>query len=129
LISADAKTVAFKWKDYRIKNGDRQKVMHLATSEFIRRFLIHVLPDGFDRIRHYGFIASANRKINIARIRILLDVSCDVEKENGQPDAEELLPLTLRQPCPDCGGVMRIAETFKRGQKPKTRAPPRENAA
>ena len=47
LISANAETVAFRWKDYRIKNGDRQKVMRLATDEFIRRFLIHVLPDGF----------------------------------------------------------------------------------
>jgi hypothetical protein len=56
LISADADTVAFRWKDYRIKTGDRQKVMRLATDEFIRRFLIHVLPDGFHRIRHYGLL-------------------------------------------------------------------------
>jgi hypothetical protein len=53
LVSADAQTVAFRWKDYRIKSGGRQKVMRLATPEFIRRFLIHVLPDGFHRIRHY----------------------------------------------------------------------------
>lgn len=53
LVSADAQTVAFRWKNYRIKSGDRQKVMRLATPEFIRRFLIHVLPDGFHRIRHY----------------------------------------------------------------------------
>ena len=59
LVSADAQTVAFRWKDYRIKSGDRQKVMLLATPEFIRRFLIHVLPDGFHRIRHYGLLASA----------------------------------------------------------------------
>ena len=58
LVSADAETVAFRWKDYRIKSGDRQKVMRLATDEFIRRFLIHVLPDGFHRIRHYGLLAS-----------------------------------------------------------------------
>ncbi len=71
LIGADAETVAFKWKDYRSKNGDRQKVMRLATGEFIRRFLIHVLPDGFHRIRHYGFLASAKRKSSIAKIRTL----------------------------------------------------------
>ncbi|MTH94671.1 IS91 family transposase, partial [Roseibium sp. RKSG952] len=68
LISADADTVAFRWKDYRIRTGDRQKVMHLATGEFIRRFLIHVLPNGFHRIRHYGLLASASRRANIARI-------------------------------------------------------------
>jgi hypothetical protein len=61
LVSAEAGTVAFRWKDYRIKQGDRQKVMRLAADEFIRRFLIHVLPDGFHRIRHYGLLASAFR--------------------------------------------------------------------
>jgi hypothetical protein len=58
LISADANTVAFRWKDYRIKRGDRMQTMHLATDEFIRRFLIHVLPSGFHRIRHTGFLAN-----------------------------------------------------------------------
>ena len=72
LVSADANTVAFRWKDYRIKRGDRQKVMRLATPEFIRRFLIHVLPNGLHRIRHYGLLASAARRANIARIRDLL---------------------------------------------------------
>jgi hypothetical protein len=71
LIRADAEAVTFRWKDYRIKNGDRQKVMRLATDEFIRRFLIHVLPDGFHRIRHYGLLASAGRKTNVAKIRAL----------------------------------------------------------
>ena len=71
-VSADAETVAFRWKDYRIKSGDRQKVMLLATPEFIRRFLIHVLPDGFHRIRHYGLLASSTRKANITKIRALL---------------------------------------------------------
>ncbi len=65
LVSANAETVAFRWKDYRIKSGDRQKVMRLTTPEFIRRFLIHVLPDGFHRIRHYGLLANATRKANI----------------------------------------------------------------
>jgi hypothetical protein len=60
------------WKDYRNNNGDRHKVMRLATGEFIRRFLIHVLPDGFHRLRHYGFLASTGRRANVAKIRTLL---------------------------------------------------------
>ena len=129
LISADAKTVAFKWKDYRTKNADRQKVMRLATDEFIRRFLIHVLPNGFHRIRHYGIIASANRKEYIARIRILLGARSDMNTDTDRSDAENVKPLTLREPCPDCGGTMRIIEAFKRGQLPRTRDPPRKHAA
>lgn len=126
LISADAETVAFRWKDYRIKTGDRQKVMRLATDEFVRRFLMHVLPDGFHRIRHYGLLASATRKTTIARIRDLLG------QRPPEPDAQEAAesaPLTLREPCPCCGGPMRIVEIFRRGQKPMCRAPPREQAA
>jgi hypothetical protein len=126
LISADAETVTFRWKDYRIKNSERQKVMQLATGEFIRRFLIHVLPDGFHRIRHYGFLASAGRKANIAKIRTLLGAETVVQDE--VPSAE-IIPLTLREPCPACGGPMRIIEIFRRGQKPRSRAPPREQAA
>ena len=72
LVSADADTVAFRWKDYRIKSGDRMKVMRLSTDEFIRRFLVHVLPDGFHRIRHYGLLAGAGRKATLARVRDLL---------------------------------------------------------
>jgi hypothetical protein len=126
LISADAETVTFRWKDYRIKNGDRQKVMRLATDEFIRRFLIHVLPDGFHRIRHYGLLAAAGRKAIVAKIRKLLGAQAPLQDE--APSAE-IIPLTLRQPCPDCGGPMRIVEIFRRGQQPKSRAPPRKDAA
>ena len=126
LVSADADTVAFRWKDYRIKRGDRQKVMRLATPEFIRRFLIHVLPDGFHRIRHYGLLASATRKANIARIRDLLWQQ-PLELEAQEPT--EPAPLTLREPCPCCGGPMRVIEIFRRGQIPMSRAPPREQAA
>ena len=122
LISVDAGTVAFKWKDYRIKNGDRQNVMQLETGEFIRRFLIHVLPDGFHRIRHYGIIASANRKGNIDRIRVLLGAGSNTDTD--EPKENDVPSLTLREPCPDCGGTMRIIETFNRGQRPQTRAPP-----
>ena len=128
LISADAETVAFRWKDYRIKSGDRQKVMRLATPEFIRRFLIHVLPDGFHRIRHYGLLASSTRKANITKIRALLCVQRPEQTPASEPDAE-IVPLTLREPCPCCGGPMRIVEIFRRGQKPMSRAPPREQAA
>ena len=126
LVSADADTVALRWKDYRIKRGDRQKVMRLATPEFIRRFLIHVLPDGFHRIRHYGLLASATRKANIARIRDLLWQQ-PPELEAQEPT--EPAPLTLREPCPCCGGPMRVIEIFRRGQKPMSRAPPREQPA
>lgn len=128
LVSADAQTVAFRWKDYRIKSGDRQKVMRLATPEFIRRFLIHVLPDGFHRIRHYGLLASATRKANIRTIRALLCVERPDQAPASGPNAE-IIPLTLREPCPCCGGPMRIIEIFRRGQKPMSRAPPRKQAA
>ena len=126
LISADANTVAFRWKDYRIKSGDRRSVMRLSTSEFIRRFLIHVLPDRFHRIRHYGLLASSQRKAHIAKVRGLL--GAETAKQDNPP-AAEVTPLTLREPCPDCGGLMRIIETFRRGERPSTRAPPRKNAA
>ena len=126
LISADANTVAFKWKDYRIKSDDRQGVMRLSTAEFIRRFLIHVLPDRFHRIRHYGLLASSKRKTNIAKVRTLLGAQAP---QQDDPPVAEVIPLTLREPCPDCGGQMRIIETFRRGQKPQTRAPPRKTAA
>jgi hypothetical protein len=128
LVSADAETVAFRWKDYRIKSGDRRKTMRLATPEFIRRFLTHVLPDGFHRIRHYGLLASATRKTNIAKIRTLLGVPRPEQAAEPGPEAE-IVPLTLREPCPCCGGPMRIIEIFRRGQKPMSRAPPREQAA
>ena len=128
LISADANTVAFRWKDYRVKSGDRQKVMRLATPEFIRRFLIHVLPDGFHRIRHYGLLASAVRKATITKIRALLCVQRPELVAAPKPQTE-IAPLTLREPCPCCGGPMRIIEIFRRGQKPMSRAPPREQAA
>ena len=126
LVSADTEAVAFRWKDYRVKTGDRQRVMRLATDEFIRRFLIHVLPDGFHRIRHYGLLASAVRKANIAKIRNLLGEALPL----AAPETlAEPIPLTLREPCPCCGGPMRAVEIFRRGQKPQSRAPPREMAA
>jgi Putative transposase/Transposase zinc-binding domain len=126
LISADAQTVAFRWKDYRVKSGDRQKIMRLSTPDFIRRFLIHVLPDGFHRIRHYGFLASAARSASIAKIRTLLGAG---QPEPAPQATAEIIPLTLREPCPCCGGPMRIVEIFRPGAIPQSRAPPREQAA
>ena len=126
LISADAHTVAFTWKNYRVKSGDKRSAMRLATDEFIRRFLIHVLPDGFHRIRHYGLLASSQHKTNIAKARALLGAQPPKQED---PPTAEVIPLTLREPCPDCGGAMRIIEIFRRGQKPQSRAPPRKAAA
>lgn len=126
LVSADAETVAFRWKDYRIKTGNRRKVMRLATGEFIRRFLIHVLPDGFHRIRHYGLLASATRKANIAKARDLLGAE---QPQEALEAGADVIPLALREPCCRCGGRMRIVEVFRRGQTPQSRAPPREQAA
>lgn len=126
LVSADAGIVAFRWKDYRIKRGDRMKVMRLVTDEFIRRYLIHVLPEGFHRIRHYGLLASAQRKANIAKIRALLGAQTATQED--MPGVE-IIPLTLHEPCPECGGLMRIIETFRPGHVPRSRAPPRRHAA
>ena len=127
LVSADAEIVAFRWKDYR--SIRRPAKDHAAGHpEFIRRFLIHVLPDGFHRIRHYGLLASSARKANITKIRALLGVQQPEQATVSGPDAE-ITPLTLREPCPCCGGPMRIIEIFRRGQKPMSRAPPREQAA
>ena len=100
--------------------------MRLATSEFIRRFLIHVLPDRFHRIRHYGLLASSGRKANIAKVRGILDAQAPKQDD---PETAKVIPLTLREPCPECGGEMRIVEIFRRGQKPQSRAPPRRQAA
>ena len=104
------------------------KVMRLATPEFTRRFRIHVLPDGFHRIRHCGLPASANRKVNITKIRALLGEPRPEQADDTASEAE-IIPLTLREPCPCCGGQMRIIEIFRRGRKPMSRAPPREQAA
>jgi hypothetical protein len=127
LMSADANAVAFKWKDYRIKSGDRMKVMRLHTSEFIRRFLIHVLPSGFHRIRHTGFLANGIRRDRIEMIRRLLDVDPDADLKADDDQCTDT--NEKEQACPKCGGVMIVVETFKRGQTPKSRAPPWEEAA
>ena len=121
LIACDHNGVTFKWKDYRAEGPARYKVMMLATSEFIRRFLIHVLPDGFHRIRHYGLFAGGSRSDNIARARELLAMPpcpCQPDKDAASADDE---PKTLPHPCPCCGGRMIIIETFRRGTTPRYR--------
>jgi hypothetical protein len=115
LIAFDEHGVTFKWKDYRIEGRDRYKRMTLATSEFIRRFLIHVLPQGFHRIRHYGLLASGTRADNIARARELLAAA----KPEGQPTAAAGDHSKLDCPC--CGGRMTIIEVFERGATPRYR--------
>jgi len=116
LIACDRNRVSFRWKDYRAEGRDRQKVMTLATTEFIRRFLIHVLPSGFHRIRHYGLLASGTRADNIAKARRLLDVPAEQHEAGGDSRDAELSHL-----CPCCGGRMVIIETFQRGASPRYR--------
>ena len=120
LIAFDATRVSFKWKDYRAEGCDRFKVMTLATHEFIRRFLIHVLPSGFHRIRHYGLMANGGRKENIARARQLLGIAV-TQAEPRDPGANADEPPMLSHPCQCCGGRMIIIETFARGCQPKYR--------
>jgi Putative transposase/Transposase zinc-binding domain len=127
LISANAASVTFKWKDYRIEGASRQKTMTLATDEFIRRFLIHVLPKGFHRIRHYGLLATGNRATNIAQARKLLAVPSSL-KEPEPPKAANDEPRMLPRPCPRCGGRMFIIETFAPGCQPKRRPTPAQAA-
>ena len=128
LITLDDKKVTFKWKDTRAAkaNGgcERYKTMALPIPEFIRRFLIHVLPQGFHRIRHYGLFANGGRTRNIARARELL--AMPTPEADDTQTAEDTEPPVLAQPCPNCGGAMIIIETFERGHPP--RAPPPRKA-
>jgi hypothetical protein len=121
LVNCDRNGVVFKYKDYRADGHARHKRMTLATGEFIRRFLIHVLPKGFHRIRHYGLFASSKRVENIMRARELLNVPVpQTEPDDAtRPDADE--PQTLSHPCPCCGGRMIVIETFERGSTPRYR--------
>ena len=131
LISADDKGVTFMWKDYRRDGAERyNRVMTLDTSEFIRRFLMHVLPSGFHRIRYYGFLTCQTRAKNIERIRELLavplipldDIKAASAKISTSAQPEE--PKAPEHPCPCCGSNMRIIETFLRGQQPKHKPTP-----
>jgi hypothetical protein len=118
LIGFDATGVTFRYKDYRRGGAERQQVMTLASDEFIRRFLIHVLPRGFHRIRHYGLPSSSARKGSLALVRKLLGVTTPVPEP--EPDEHP----DNRPPCPCCGGHMTIIETFARWCQARAPPPP-----
>lgn len=125
LVRVDADGVAFRYKDYRAGHRERWKTMTLTPHEFIRRFLSHILPKGFHRIRHYGLFANGNRATNIARARALLSVHMPTKDEadnveDANPDETRILNL----PCPCCGGRMIIIEVFAAGMEPKHRPSP-----
>ena len=132
LIRFDEQGVTFKWKDYRAKQRFRHKTMSLTADEFIRRFLLHVLPTGFHRIRHYGLLANARRRDNLLKARkLLLDktteaVVSDLDKTEAsttkEDEPDELSHATYV--CPECGAAMVIVEILVREQLP--RAPPRQ---
>jgi len=122
LVAADDGSVSFRWKDYRIEGPGRWKTMTIAPHEFIRRFLMHVLPKGFHRIRHYGLLASANRAANIARARELLAVPASPQQPETPEASTADDPRMLPRPCTCCGGRMFIIETFAHGCQPKHRA-------
>ena len=103
LVSITEERVAFRWKDYR--HHSRTKIMTLEAAEFIRRFLLHTLPDGFHRIRHYGFLANGHRAAKLALCRRLLDApATDVSADA----AEDEVPVHHPTACPCCGGVMML---------------------
>jgi hypothetical protein len=124
LVAADDAGIAFRWKDYRIDGPGRWKTMRLQPHEFIRRFLLHVLPKGFHRIRHYGLFASTNRAESIATARALLDVALPAADPQQQPDATQDAPRVLPCPCPRCGARMIVIEVFARGCEPRWRPAP-----
>jgi hypothetical protein len=124
LISADQNGVTFRYKDYRLDGSARYKNMTLATDEFIRRFLLHVLPKRFHRIRHYGLLASGNRAANLVHARELLAVPSPSKQPQTPEAAASDDQRVLTQPCPCCGGRMIIIETFARGCQPKHQSTP-----
>jgi hypothetical protein len=120
LLAFDEAGVTFRYKDYRRDGGQRLRVMTLATDEFIRRFLLHVLPRGFHRIRHYGLLAGSARKDSIALARELLAAAPPPDNDTQEE------PADVRPPCPFCGGRMIVIEVFERWRQP--RGPPDKTA-
>lgn len=116
LLALDDAGVTMRYKDYRRDGADRQRAMTLGADEFIRRFLLHVLPRGFHRIRHYGLLAGSARKASLALARELLDVRPDA----GDAPIDD--PVDPTPSCPCCGGKMIVIEVFARRRQP--RAPP-----
>jgi Putative transposase/Phage integrase, N-terminal SAM-like domain len=121
LIACDGRRVTFKVKDYRVEGPGRYTTMTLDAGEFIRRFLIHVLPKGFHRIRHYGLFAGTNRAEKIAQVCKLLNSAppaADASAKAQQTSrTDQVQPLV--NPCPCCGGRMFIIETFEAGRRPR----------
>jgi hypothetical protein len=117
LIALDEQRLTFKVKDYRIEGPSRYTTMTLDVGEFIRRFLIHVLPKGFHRIRHYGLLAASNRTETIETARKLLNLAPPAVEETSDTDP----PQPLAHPCPCCGGRMFVIETFEAGSQPRHR--------
>lgn len=124
LLALDQRGITFRWKDYRAKGKTRYKTMTLGADEFIRRFLLHVLPGGFHRIRHYGLLANAGRREHLSQARELLHVVPAATEPQPATDAANVQPTFV---CPHCGAAMIIVETFARGQP--IRAPPTLRAA
>jgi len=115
LIALEDRGVTFRWKDYRVHGRTHHKVMTLQTQEFMRRFLLHVLPSGFHRIRHYGLFANANRKTDIATARELLhQPRCAAPDPGAEPNATGSARPTFV--CRHCGAPMFVIETFPRAQ-------------
>jgi hypothetical protein len=125
LTALDERGATFRWKDYRARGHTRHKTMTLSPDEFMHRFLLHVLPSGFHRIRHYGLIANGERKGNLAKARALLHAEPDAgtQLQSTEATSASAAPTFV---CPDCGAPMTIIETFARGQC--IRAPPRYRA-
>ena len=124
LVSDDEKGVTFKYKDYRVEGPGRYKTMTVAPGEFIRRFMLHVLPKGFHRIRHYGLLASSRAKADtIARVRKLIDLAAPAQllRPTTKDEAPAGTDATDKRvhPCPCCGGRMVIIETFEAGTTPR----------
>jgi hypothetical protein len=123
LISADANGVTFKYKDYRIDGPSRYTRMTVHPHEFIRRFLIHVLPKGLHRIRHYGLLANGQREESLANARALLGVKpTDPADDTSSGDPADAPPM-LHSPCPCCGARMLIIETFEGVCRPTPSGP------
>ncbi len=121
LLAFDGQSVTFKWKDYRASGKERYKTLTLDAGEFIRRFLLHVLPQGFHRIRHYGLFANGGRAENLARARQLLDMPAPQDESETATETNQT--PSLAQPCPCCGGPMIVIETFKPEYTPWGHAP------
>lgn len=127
LVAMDEQGITFRWKDYRAQGRTRHKTMTLSPDEFMRRFLLHVLPSSFHRIRHYGLLANAGRRDYLRRVRAWLQVAAVTTETQGTYDVAAGQPAPPTFVCPDCGAAMIIVELLAR--KPLIRAPPQPEGA